>query len=168
MSPGGQGSGLDVSLEELRRRYDDEERRRTSVDNKIGGLLALDGILVTLIGLSGEISSSQPIWHIVTLVLLGGSLFICATQLLGREYQRPVNNLNWYVELATWKPEDATTEFLFQYVESIEDTQEINDKRYIRLRFGLLLTGAAIVIFLFGAVGGFELLASSLTAPPSG
>lgn len=65
-----------------------------SIDNKISGLLVLDGILVTVIGLFGELTSVQPIWRIVTLSLLGGSMFICAIHLLGREYQRPINNLN--------------------------------------------------------------------------
>lgn len=162
-----QPSAIDVTLEEVRRRYDDEERRRAAIDTKITGLLALDAVILSVMAIGSDATSIAPIWQAASVAFVLGSIGVVIHQLGGTEYDRPIEDLNYFSTLTVDPSEGVKGEFLNQYVGSIETNQATNDRRFDLLRLGIALTGLGLAIFLLASLGVFDLLAACV-APPGG
>lgn len=165
MSDDGPYPSIDVALEEARRRYDDEERRRDSIDTKITGLLALDAVIVSIVAIGSDASAIAPRWQVVSIAFVLGSIVVVINQLGGTEYERPVKHLSMFSGAADDPSIDVKGQFLNQYVGSIQTNRATNDSRFDLLRLGIALTGLGLAVFLLASLGVLDLLAACVAAP---
>lgn len=139
---------LELALEEIRRRYDDEENRRNAIETKISGLLALDAILLSVVGVGSLIDSQQRILVVILLLL---SAIIAWFGLKPQEYKRPISNVRDYVRFAQDSKEEFQSYFLEKYLVALHYNEKSNEKRYSRFNTASIMTMVS-VIFLVGSI----------------
>lgn len=132
-----------IALEEMRRQYDDEETRREAVETKTSALLALDAVLIPIV-ISISSSQSFPV-RIGLIVLLLGSAALCILTLQRERYRRPLNSPENILPYAQSEPATFESEFLKNYIISIYHNRQVNDRRYQKFKWALLVTAIGIM-----------------------
>jgi len=75
----------DITLEEARRRYNDEETRRSGVESKIGTIITVDALIISIVGIFSDVGLYAILSMVAALFSVGLGLWTLRT----RDYNRP-------------------------------------------------------------------------------
>lgn len=122
----GDGSSSDdvdlsqLALEELRLRYQEEAERRTSVESKIGTVLTVDAIIVSVV----SIFSNLNIMHYAAMAVALISVFNGIIALRVRDYHSPGLDIEDYLQYIDNPPEPVRRELVKSYLTVITGNEE--------------------------------------------
>jgi len=137
---------LSLALEEARNRYNDEEDRRRTIETKIGILVSVDAIIISLTASFGSIGTLLTV-VVITLALT--SILFGLYILWPREYHRPGGDIEDIFADAGREKADFEKQFLNDYRDAISSNSEENDERYCIFKICSVLTFLSVlVIFL--------------------
>ncbi|WP_142857852.1 hypothetical protein [Salinigranum halophilum] len=150
-----------LALDEIRLRYQEESDRRTAVEAKIGTVLTVDAIIVSIIGIFSNL----------TLLLLGAmgvAIFSVINGILAlrlRDYHTPGKDEDDYLQYIDNPPEQIRRELVKSYLTSIVGNEETddpelffkgnrtkNDEKYKKLNQCLRLTGLSLFLVLLHSI----------------
>lgn len=136
---------LELTLEEARRHYDDEERRRDTVESKIGIVVTVDALLISFAALfsqgSGDGFGLHPL--VLALVLLpalvsaGYGLYTIRS----RDYDRPGKPIMDFHDYSEYESVEAQREqLLLDYELTTNRNQDTNDTKFTVFNRCILFT----------------------------
>lgn len=112
-----------LALDEVRLRYQEEKERRNSVESKIGTILTVDAIIVSIVGLFQNMS-----WLLV--LAMAAALLSVLLGIYGlrvQDYLTPGKDVDDYLQYIDDPPEPARRELLKSYMTSITGNEETDD-----------------------------------------
>jgi len=71
---------LELTLEEARRRYDDEKARRSAVESKIGTVVTIDALIIAVVGVFSDIGWVLGVAIVLALLSAGIGLWALRTR----------------------------------------------------------------------------------------
>lgn len=150
-----------IALDEARLRYQEETERRNSVESKIGTILTVDAIIVSVVGLFQNLS-----WLLV--LAMAAALFSVLLGIYGlrvQDYLTPGKDVEDYLQYIDDPPEPIQRELLKSYMTSItgnEDTNDPdlytkgnrtkNDEKFSLLTYSQYLTAGSLALVLLHTV----------------
>ena len=137
------GPSLSTGLEELRRIYDKEEARRQSVSSKSTGILAINGIILSLSGTS--VVNMGILSTFTTTSLLIISILLCLWILKSQPYLRPIPTKNHHYKIQQEK-EQLKSELFRKYFASVNYNNAVNNTRYEWFKSAFYSTGSAFLV----------------------
>jgi hypothetical protein len=150
-----------LTIEEARRRYDNEEARRTSVESKIGTIITIDALIISLV----SVFPSEQILTTVGIILALFSVILGLWASRKREYNRPGKSLGDFLQYRDMPIEKQRKQILFDYIVAVEGNEEAdseaekvtgnrnkNDKKYWHFHICSLLTGGSLLLLLIVAI----------------
>lgn len=140
---------IDLALDELRRCYDDEERRREALDNKLNFLLGVNALLISLtVGVSESIGLGQ----IVPVVFLIISTISVFWGIYLREYERPFEEIGFVYAYADSPSKEFQGEVAELYEDSIKTNVIENDNKQSGFVLGAVFTLASLFMIVLTPV----------------
>lgn len=152
-----------IALEEIRLRYQEESDRRTSVESKIGTVLTVDAIIVSVV----SIFSNLNIMHYAAMAVALISVFNGITALWVRDYHSPGLDIEDYLQYIDNPPEPVRRELVKSYLTVIMGNEETddpemffkgnrtrNDKKLEKLDQCLKLTAVSLTLIILHPVPG--------------
>lgn len=141
---------LGLTLEEARRTYDDEERRRDTVENKIGIVVTVDALLISFGALFSDL-------HILALALVLAPALISAGlglyTIRSRDYKRPGKDIDDFYQYSEYDDIDVQEEqLLLDYSDTILTNKEMNKAKFTRFNYCIALTFLSILLLLLAPV----------------
>jgi len=136
---------LELALEEARNRYQNEESRRDSVENKVGILIAVNTIIISL-------SSSNSVIPIVPALV---SAVISLLIVLPRSYANPLKNDSFY-GYAQLEPAKARDRFLLGYGKTIRFNRSVNSLKMEILKICIIFTSASLLLIILDELADLE------------
>ena len=112
-----------LALEEIRLRYQEEAERRTSVESKIGTVLTVDAIIVSVVGIFSDLN----IMHYAAMAVALISVFNGITALWVRDYHSPGLDIEDYLQYIDDPPEPVRRELVKSYLTVITGNEEADD-----------------------------------------
>lgn len=112
-----------LALEEIRLRYQEESERRTSIEAKLGIVLTVDAIIVSIV----SIFSSLSLLHYLAMGLALVSVFIGITALWVRDYHTPGLDIEDYLQYIDEPPHPVRRELVKSYLTVISGNEETDD-----------------------------------------
>ncbi|MCL9818388.1 hypothetical protein [Natronocalculus amylovorans] len=112
-----------LALEEIRLRYQEESDRRTSVESKIGTVLTVDAIIVSVV----SIFSSQNMMHYAAMAVALISVFNGIRALWVRDYHSPGLDIEDYLQYIDDPPKPIRRELVKSYLTVITGNEEADD-----------------------------------------
>jgi hypothetical protein len=147
----------DLTLEEARRRYDDEESRRYGVESKIGTIITVDALIISIVG----IFSSLGIFAILSMVTALCSVAIGLWTLRTRDYNRPGKSIDDFLQYGDMTEAAQRKQLLFDYIVALDGNEDAedpadrkvgnrkrNDRKYTYFDVCVLLTGVSLTLIL--------------------
>jgi hypothetical protein len=137
---------LELTLEEARRQYDDEERRRAAVENKIGLVVTVDALLISFGAL---FSRESPLLLFIMLApaLVSAGLGLYAIR--SREYNRPGKHIRDFHEYSQYDDVgDQREQLLLDYETTTGRNKEKNDPKFEVFNQCIALTFVSLVLVL--------------------
>jgi hypothetical protein len=147
----------EIALEEARLRYQEESGRRNSVESKIGTVLTVDAIIVSVVGLFQNLS----------LLLIGAMAISLLSVIVGvhglrvRDYHTPGKGIDDYLQYIDDPPMPLRRELTKAYMTVISGNEEAddpekffkgnrtkNDEKFRNLRWCQLLTVLSLGLIL--------------------
>jgi len=151
----GDSESLGNSLDEIRRRYDDEEGRRSAIDAKISGLLALNALLFSVVSALPDVSSGQC-QLLAQIILLLSALLSFTSIVFGHrfwgKYSRPLQHPGQIYSKVQKSKSGFNEDFLELYTISCRKNERINDSKRKFLAANFVVTGLAICLILIGSL----------------
>jgi len=142
---------LDLTLEEARRQYDDEETRRDTVENKIGIVVTVDALLISFGALFNQGLHPLALVAILLPALVSAGLGLHAIR--SRDYERPGKNIWDFYDYSEYDNADAQREqLLLDYVRTTGKNKEKNDPKFGVFNNCIKLTFASLVLLLITPV----------------
>ena len=152
-----------LALEEIRLRYQEESDRRTSVESKIGTVLTVDAIIVSVV----SIFSSLNIMHYAAMAVALISVVNGISALWVRDYHRPGLDEEDYLQYIDNPPEPVRRELVKSYLTVITGNEETdepemffkgnrtrNDEKLAKLDQCLKLTAVSLTLILLHPIPG--------------
>jgi hypothetical protein len=138
----------ELTLEEARRRYDDEERRRANVESKIGTVVTIDALIVSLTGIfRQQMNLSQQSLILVVLpamISAAVGLWVLRT----RDYGRPGKKIEDFHEYAGMTHEQQVEKQLLDYEVATSNNRRLTDRKYGNFDLCVLLTALSLILLL--------------------
>ncbi|PGF15776.1 hypothetical protein CP556_06370 [Natrinema sp. CBA1119] len=147
----------EIALEEARLRFQEEAERRNSVESKIGTILTVDAIIVSIVGLFQDL----------TLLPIGAMSVALVSVIIGihglrvQDYHTPGKDIDDYLQYINDSPQSIRRNLMIGYMTSIsgnEDTDNPkkffkgnrtkNDEKYRNLRLCQYLTVVSLALIL--------------------
>lgn len=147
-------ASLDEGVVELRRAYNEEEERRKSLETKIGGLVAINGVVLSLLQTSST-GQSYTTLEAVVLSLFIISTVLCLWNILPKGYEKPFA-LKEYPSLTRKKLKNFQSEQYTRYFSSTKYNREYNDFRYTWFIVAFIITALAIILVGANAIQPFS------------
>jgi len=130
-------------LEELRIRFDSEDRRAEAIETKAGTVFALNAVIVSATSLLAGI----PRCLLIAILFFSIVSAVQALRVLGTyDYQRPMKNAKNISRYISLEENEFHTKFVELYIKSINNNQEVNEKRIGMFRLSVYLTMISILI----------------------
>lgn len=155
-----------LALEEIRHRFEEESDRRTAVESKIGTVLTVDAIIVSVV----SIFSNLAFLHYLAMGLALLSVFNGISALWVRDYHSPGLEIDDYLQYIDDPPEPVRRELVKSYLTVITGNEETddpekffkgnrtkNDKKFEKLDQCLKLTAGSLSIVLLQPLASFLL-----------
>jgi len=138
---------LELTLEEARRQYDDEETRRDTVENKIGIVVTVDALLISFGALFNQGLHSILLAVILLPALVSAGLGLHAIR--SRDYERPGKNIWDFYDYSEYDGVDSQREqLLLDYVRATGENKKKNDPKFGTFNNCIKLTFASLVLLL--------------------
>ena len=112
-----------LALEEIRLRYQEEADRRTAVESKIGTVLTVDAIIVSVV----SIFSTLNILHYAAIGVALLSVFNGISALWVRDYHSPGLDIENYLQYTDDPPKPVRRELVKSYLTVITGNEETDD-----------------------------------------
>ncbi|WP_126665152.1 hypothetical protein [Haloterrigena salifodinae] len=145
---------LELTLEEARRRYDDEEARRDTVENKIGIVVTVDALLISFGALFNQ--GLHPLVLVVVLVpaLVSAGLGLHAIR--SRDYERPGKDIWDFYNYSDYDDVgDQREQLLLDYVRTTGKNKEKNDPKFGVFNICIRLTFTSLALLLATPVASY-------------
>lgn len=145
---------LELTLEEARRQYDDEEARRDTVENKIGIVVTVDALLISFGALFNQ--GLHPLVLVAVLIpaLVSAGLGLHAIR--SRDYERPGKNIWDFYDYSEYDDIGAQREqLLLDYVRTTGMNKEKNDPKFGVFNTCIKLTFTSLVLLLAMPVANY-------------
>lgn len=134
---------LDVALEEVRESYDVEQSRKSNIEVKIGGVVAVNALLISVITAVDSVGFLTAV--IVSLpALVSTGLGLLA--LRSREYAKPGPEPDDIFGYARQDKPNSQKDFIQNYRQTIKQNHQRNNERMGTLTTCFWLTGATFVL----------------------
>jgi len=138
----------ELTLEEARRRYDDEEQRRTSVESKTGTVVTIDALIISLTGIfRQQMNLTQQSLVLVVLPAMV-SAAIGLWVLRTRDYGRPGKKIEDFHEYAEMTHEKQVEKQLLDYEVATSNNRWLTDRKYANFDLCILLTALSLILIL--------------------
>jgi len=154
----------DLTLEEARRRYDDEESRRYGVESKIGTIITVDALIISIVGIFSSLGPFAILSMATALCSVGIGLWTLRT----RDYNRPGKPIDDFLQYGDMTESAQRKQLLFDYIVALDgnenaenpENREVgnrkrNDKKYTYFDICVLLTGISLALILAKPVVGY-------------
>lgn len=146
---------LTLALAQLR--YHDEENRRTAVEGKIGTIITVDALIISI----GGIFSERGFFVLLSMGLALLSVFIGLWALRTRDYNRPGKDIDDFVQYEDMEEEVQRKMMLFDYIVALDGNEDAedpedqrvgnkkkNDRKYLLFDVCVALTALALALIL--------------------
>jgi len=146
-----------IALEEARLRFQGESERRNSVESKIGTILTVDAIIVSVVGVFQNLS--VLLIGAMTVALL--SVIVGIHGLRVQDYHKPGLDIDDYLQYIDDPPKPIRRKLLMSYMTAISGNEETtdpekffkgnktkNDEKYRNLRLCQYLTVISLILIL--------------------
>jgi hypothetical protein len=154
----------DITLEEARRRYDDEEARRYGVEGKIGTIITVDALIISIVGIFSDVGPYAILSMVAALLSVGLGLWTLRT----RDYNRPGKPIDDFLQYGDMTAAAQRKQVLFDYIVALDgnetaenpEVREVgnkkrNDTKYTYFDICVLLTGVSLALILAKPVTGY-------------
>lgn len=162
----------EVTLEEARQRYEDEERRRSAVESKIGTIITVDALIVSIVGVfSSGFGDSVSYYELVGVALAIISVAIGLWTMRTKDYNRPGKDIDDFLQYGELDDGEQRHELLLSYIVAIDGNEDAtntqnriignrkrNDQKYTHYDICGVLTGLSLLAVI--AQPAMETLAS--------
>jgi len=134
---------LDVALKEVRESYDIEQSRKSNIEVKIGGIVAVNALLISMITVVNTMEFPTSV--IVSLpALVSTGLGLLA--LRSREYAKPGPEPDDIFGYARLDKSNSQKDFIQNYRQAIKQNYQKNNERMRTLTICFWLTGTAFLL----------------------
>lgn len=139
--------GIEETLVEARRRFDNEESRRDSIEQKIGIIITADALLISLgtlfLGEENQLQSLISLAPALISALIG--LFVIRP----KDYSNPLKPANEYYGYARQESEDLHDTFLLAYTQAISHNVQLNHLKVSFLHLCTSLTLSTLILLIY-------------------
>lgn len=145
---------LELTLDEARRQYDDEEARRDTVENKIGIVVTVDALLISFGALFNQ--GLHPLVLVVVMVpaLVSAGLGLHAIR--SRDYERPGKNIWDFYDYSDYNDVgDQREQLLLDYVRTTGTNKKKNDPKFGVFNTCITFTFASLVLLLATPIANY-------------
>lgn len=157
-----------LTLEQARLRYEDEEMRRRAVEGKIGVIITVDALIISVGGIFTERGAFVLLGMIVALLSVAIGLWALRT----RNYYRPGKDIDDFIQYEDLDDEVQRKQLLLDYIVALDGNEgavdpeertvgnrKKNDRKYRLFDYCVILTGLALAMILVTPIAeGLELL----------
>ncbi|WP_440769656.1 hypothetical protein [Natronorubrum sp. DTA28] len=142
----------DLSLDEARRRYDEEERRRENIETKIRLVLTANTIFISvgILILEGSQALAAVFPSIVSTIIGLGIIF-------PKSYNSPISEGRLY-NYARLDRDVFHDEVLLAYIVSIDSNKLVNDLKMDFLKFSMYLSSSTLGLVLLSYWADLEIV----------
>ena len=146
---------LELTLEEARRRFDDEELRRETVESKIGIVVTVDALLISFGALVSQ--ELHPLALVLVLLPALASAGYGLHSIRSRDYDRPGKEIDDFHEYGNeYDDVEAQRErHLLDYEDSVKSNIERNERKFKAYNRCIKLTTASLILLLFMPVADY-------------
>lgn len=138
-----QHDSLKAGVGELRRLYDEEENRRSSIESKTGQLIAINGIILSLLQIDQSILDAGFLaLFIFSLFIV--SILICVWNLVPKGYQKPIA-INEYPRYTQKEDLEFNIQLFTGYYTSSIFNRELNNMRYTHFLISVTISALGII-----------------------
>jgi nitrogen fixation-related uncharacterized protein len=142
---------LELTLEEARRQYDDEERRRAAVENKIGIVVTVDALLISFSALFGQDLHSLLLVVVLVPALASAGLGLYAIR--SRVYDRPGKPIRDFHDYSAFDDDNGQREqLLLDYEATTGENKKKNDPKFTYFNWCIALTFISLFFVLMTPV----------------
>lgn len=138
---------LELTLEEARRKYDDEEGRREAVENKISTVVTVDALLISFGALVNQ--GIHPLLLFLVLLPALASAGYGLFTIRSRDYDRPGKDI---VDFHDYQVFDDVAEqrerHLLDYEVTVDSNRDQNETKYTAFNRCIVLTFVSLVLLL--------------------
>jgi hypothetical protein len=147
----------DLTLEEARRRYNDEESRRYGVESKIGTIITVDALIISIVGIFSSLGTFAILSMVTALCSVGIGLWTLRT----RDYTRPGKPIDDFLQYGDMTEAAQRKQLLFDYIVALDGNEDAenpadrevgnrkrNDRKYTYFDVCVLLTGVSLALIL--------------------
>lgn len=134
-----------VVLEEARRRDDAESSRSTVVESKIGTIVTIDALIISIMGAVSNISGVGRLISILPAIL---SAAIGLVALRRRKYRSPGRAIDDFHEYLKLDFESQIDRLLKSYITTIEHNETLTNSKYRIFDWCIILTFLSLVMVL--------------------
>lgn len=139
---------LELTLNEARHQYDDEEHRRSTIESKIGMILTVDALLISFGSLFNQ--GIQPTAIVVVLLPALISVVLSISAIYSRYYQRPGKNIENFYQYSGYESTDNQREqLLLDYIEGTDTNRGRNNRKVVVFNICIALTVFSLALLLF-------------------
>jgi len=146
--------GIEDTLVEARRRFDNEESRRDSIEQKIGIILTADALLISLGTLF--LGETDRLQSLVTLAPALISALICLFVIRPKDYSNPLKPADEYYGYARQESEELYDAFLLAYTQAINHNVLLNHLKISFLHICTSLTVSTLFLLIFAQLVSAE------------
>ncbi|WP_394743098.1 hypothetical protein [Natronococcus roseus] len=157
-------STKELTLEQARLRYQDEENRRSAVEGKIGTIITVDALIISI----GSLFTERGLFILLSMGLALLSVGVGLWTIRTRDYNQPGKSIDDFLQYEDLPVENQRKQLLFDYILAIEgnkgaeDPEERklgnkmkNDRKYLYFDVCVGLTGLALALILVNPVIDF-------------
>ena len=151
----------ELTLEQARLRYQDEENRRSAVEGKVGTIITVDALIISIGGLFTELEPFILLSMGLALISVGIGLWTLRT----RDYNHPGKPIDDFLQYEDLSVGDQRKQLLFDYIVAIDGNENAanledrkignkkkNDRKYLYFDICVVLTSLALALILLSVV----------------
>ncbi|WP_336336886.1 hypothetical protein [Haloarcula brevis] len=140
-------STLELTLEEARRKYDDEEGRREAVENKISTVVTVDALFISFGALVNQ--GIHPLLLFLVLLPALASAGYGLYTIRSRDYDRPGKDIVDFHDYQAFDDVDEQRErHLLDYEVTVDSNREQNETKYRAFNRCIILTFLSLILLL--------------------
>jgi hypothetical protein len=121
--------------------YEDSERRRNTIDSKLGSIITVNALVIGFASFDGSLTPLPLASVLLSLVSLMAGLWILRLN----TYCRPGRETDEFYKYAGMDEEEFFDEVLLSHIAALDKNKEINDRRLLYLRFCLVMTALSVL-----------------------
>lgn len=136
---------LSIALEEIRRNYDTEQRRKSNIEVKIGTIIGVDALLISVVGVFGEMYILTRLAVLIPAVVAVGYVLQAFNS---REYLKPGPPVDELFGSARQDTANARKQFIQNYRQAVKHNAQMNSDRVDTLEKCFWLTVVSFFLLL--------------------